>query len=278
MPTGAQPLRQPRTGYRLRRAARRLLEMWIMKTRAAATIRAAVLGVALAAGCGPSGTPAPALSPHRPAMHVQTDPADHMRDHFHQIIQIRDGLIAGDLHSMKQPAAWLAQHGGPMNGPVSWKPYRAELRRLGSEVLGTSDLPDAARDTARMAAVCGLCHRSAGAPVALFMPALVEQAGDLTSNRMKRHKWAIDRLWDGLVAPSDTAWRVGAEVLLDAPLVPGDVAADGPIEPGLAQRIGRVHRLAGAARGARQPGERAALMGELLGTCAGCHRALHVRR
>ena len=251
-----------------------MLPQQIMRTGASAALAPIVL--LLAAGCAPVSAPATASSarsePAPPA-----DPAKRMNDHFQQITEIRDLIIAGDLQAVKTPAGWMARHGGPLQAPPSWKPYRAELRRLGSDLLQTPRLDDAAREAARMAAVCGLCHRAAGAPVERFMPALVERSENLTPGRMQRNKWAIDRMWEGLVGPSDTAWRIGAEVLVETVLEPGEIAGDGPIDPTLKERIDRVHSLAASAAEAHRPGERAEVMGRLLGTCAGCHRTVGAR-
>ncbi len=195
-----------------------------------------------------------------------------MDQHFEQVLQIRDAVIAGDLQQARAPAAWLAEHGGPPISPTSWEPYRVELRRIAKGLSDGATPAEAAKRTAEMAAICGLCHRAAGVPLERDMPALVEELNSGTVQLMKRHRWAVDRLWEGLVGPSDVAWAVGASVLADAALETSDVANDGPIDPRRFELVEKLHRLGDSAPRAKRPGERAALLGELLGTCSGCHR------
>jgi cytochrome c553 len=194
-----------------------------------------------------------------------------MAEHFEQVVAIRDAVIAGDLRRARAPAAWLAEHGGPRSAPASWEPYRVEVRRIAAGLSDGSTVSEAAARTAQMAAICGLCHRAAGVRIERDMPALVERWNTGTERLMMRHRWAVDRLWEGLVGPSDTAWEIGARVLADAPLETSDVATEGPIHPRRAELVEELHRLGDLAPSATQPGQRAALVGKLLATCSGCH-------
>jgi hypothetical protein len=81
---------------------------------------------------------------------------------------------------------------------------------------------------------------------------------------MARHRWAADRLWEGVIGNSDVAWHAGLDVLAAAPL-------DEP-----ANRAGLARQLQRQAENARRPGPgtltaRAAVYGEILTTCASCH-------
>jgi cytochrome c553 len=235
---------------------------------------ASKLWLALAAA-GACAGPAPGRSTESTRSHPlpQTEAVvPLMKQHFEQVVQIRDAVIAGDLAQARVPAAWLAEHGGPPTSPPSWEPYRVELRRIAGGLSDGATAAEAAKRTAEMAAICGLCHRAAGVHMERDMPALVEELNAGTGQLMKRHRWAVDRLWEGLVVPSDTAWTVGAGVLADAPLDTSDVANDGPIDPRRPELIDKLHRLGDVASSAKLTGERAALLGELLGTCSGCHR------
>jgi hypothetical protein len=84
--------------------------------------------------------------------------------------------------------------------------------------------------------------------------------------RMVRHRWAADRLWEGVVGNSNRAWREGLEVLVTAPLDDDSENA----------RFARKLQRQAIEALAPSPGplvERGASYGEILVTCASCHAA-----
>ena len=92
-------------------------------------------------------------------------------------------------------------------------------------------------------------------------------------DRMKRHMWATERLWEGIYGPSDEAWKAGAAALELDPFPKKELSKGG------------VHALSSAARfskhakhvGDRKTGEqRAKLYASLLATCSPCHDAMGV--
>ena len=89
---------------------------------------------------------------------------------------------------------------------------------------------------------------------------------------MARHKWAADRLWDGLVIPDEAEWDDGVEALDATPLTLEDLPAD--LQPEVARLAARVHELAGAASTAETIEEKSRIYGELLGMCAACHQSV----
>jgi cytochrome c5 len=80
-------------------------------------------------------------------------------------------------------------------------------------------------------------------------------------------------MWEGLIAPSDAAWRAGAAALVNAPLRfgAGDQAAQAD------ELAAKVHQIAESARNAASDRERADVYGELLQSCALCHEFLGMR-
>src|SRR5262245_53079650 len=73
---------------------------------------------------------------------------------------------------------------------------------------------------ANTAAVCGQCHAAAGSGPS-FPEADDADAelglSDTLGDRMERHAWAANRMWEGLIAPSDSAWRAGSAELASVP-------------------------------------------------------------
>ena len=91
---------------------------------------------------------------------------------------------------------------------------------------------------------------------------------------MRRHQWAMDRLWDALVVPSDDAWNAGALALAEAPLVPEQLTPSKSPAPRVAELAQTVHDLGLKAASADRGDARAEVYGELLATCAECHKWL----
>jgi len=90
---------------------------------------------------------------------------------------------------------------------------------------------------------------------------------------MQRHQWAMDRLWEGLIGPSDAAWNRGTAMLSEEPLHAADVSAGVTADEADAlESIAReIHELGAA--GARLTGlnDRSQVYGRILGLCADCH-------
>jgi hypothetical protein len=86
---------------------------------------------------------------------------------------------------------------------------------------------------------------------------------------MLAHEIATERLWQGVVAPSDAAWLEGADGLIAAPEIDSDVKE-------IAHRAAHVRDLARRAK-TIPVNERAKLFGDLLVTCANCHRQVDIR-
>jgi hypothetical protein len=95
-----------------------------------------------------------------------------------------------------------------------------------------------------------------------------------TNTHMQRHQWAADRLWEGLIGPSDIAWNRGTDMLVDVPLHPADVmdeTTNGTDSDVIDKIAHRVHLLGGQGTNVRTPDARSELYAELLGLCADCH-------
>jgi hypothetical protein len=93
---------------------------------------------------------------------------------------------------------------------------------------------------------------------------------------MIRHRWAADRLWEGLIGPSDTAWTAGASALIDAPLYTDALTRDVEQYEPVTALTWTVHDIGARALMESDLTARAALYGQLLGTCAHCHELLKI--
>lgn len=222
---------------------------------------AAALFVAHAA-CNPSQQATPTV-------------AEHMKDHFMQALQVRDALIRGDLAATKAPATWLADHKVSETLPERWKPHVGDMQNAARLVTEANDLALAADALGAMGTACGGCHTALGAPLQ-FSGMSPEGKESSVLDRMLRHSWAADRMWEGLIGPSDLAWDAGIAALQEAPLHP-DMLADNHSPPqAVVELAAAIHTLGQRGKTTSEPAARARLYGEYLATCAGCHSQLDV--
>jgi cytochrome c553 len=189
----------------------------------------------------------------------------HMRRHFEDLKAVERLLVSGDLDNAKALAFMLSK---PEADP-GLKPWAAEAREVSYAAHGLAaarGLDEALRREPRIAAACADCHTRTGA-LLTFEP--LRDPPDAGS-RMARHQWAVDRLWEGMVAPSDERWRAGLDVLATTP-VPPTAALD-------ARALGvQLQALAASARDKRaklSSRTRASLYGDMLVVCGRCHAGL----
>jgi hypothetical protein len=91
---------------------------------------------------------------------------------------------------------------------------------------------------------------------------------------MQRHQWAAQQLWEGLVVPSDDAWSAGALVMSEAPLEPEELSPGHSSAPRVGELALAVHDLGAKAGVSDRVSVRADLYGQMLASCADCHKWL----
>ncbi len=213
-------------------------------------------------GCAAAATSLVALSACAPET-IQ----HHMQEHFAKVSAVKTAVIAGDFESAREPAEWLAEHDAYEALPGDWEPHVAALQEAAQRVAGASDLATAAVATADMGKACGTCHQALNEGAQFTVVSVPTEDSGVVAH-MLRHEWAAQRLWEGLIGPSDEAWTRGAETLDELPLRPQGAA------PEVTEWANTVHAVGEAAMQAADLDTRAQLYGELLGSCAQCHRAL----
>ena len=192
-----------------------------------------------------------------------------MRDHFEETAIIRAAVIDGNIQDAVAPASSLVNMEGVEKLPVDWQTPVEELQRASERIRHSPDVPEAAAATADIGLACGDCHRKVRGPKAKLSEP--PPSGGPLAERMKRHAWATERLWEGHYVPSDAAWKAGAQALEGEPipreaLKPGGVYARSAAE--------RFSKLAASASQQKAPEERGKLYASLLATCSSCHVAM----
>lgn len=233
-----------------------------------------ILGITLAlAACNVGKDDPQPQPPDQPRLDRPAMVAFHMRRHFDDLRDVERLLIAGKLDEAKT-RAFLLTKPAPDAGLVPWQRDSSALTAAGNALVEAPGLDEACRREARVAEACAWCHlHTQKLPVFAKPPEAPKDDGSPTA-RMARHQWAVDWMWEGLVAPTDGSWRTGMEVLAATPL-PYSPVTDAPL---LANRLQALARGALGHDPTETLDDRARTYGELLVTCAACHRTLPPRR
>jgi mono/diheme cytochrome c family protein len=259
-------------------------------------VLACLLGLSLSSACGHTEAarpaaqsasarstpehkaPIPTPSAARPAAASSRAPAAgtddisaFMAEHFAVATWARDSVINGNLDALRRPVRALAEYRYTTVAPGGWLPQIAKLQEAARLTADARTLDLAATGVATMARICGDCHREhGGGPTFVGSHREAERpSSDSLGNRMYRHMWAADRMWEGLTGPSDESWHDGAAALAQAPEKPP--RADPPLPPKFAAALQQVRELGQRAGEAETMEERANVYALFLATCAGCH-------
>jgi len=206
----------------------------------------------------------------------ESEVADHMHDYLTRITTIKSSVIMGNRDGVRELATWLVEHETVSGLPEDFEPYVEMIRSYAREVVAAPDLKSAARSVSGMARTCGNCHQVNEVELEFGFDTKPPEWAD-TISLMQRHQWAAERLWEGLIGPSDVAWSRGTDMLVDVPLRPAYVLDDtinGVRSDVIDKAAHRVHLLGGQGTITSTPDARAELYGELLGLCADCHISL----
>lgn len=207
---------------------------------------------------------------------IETDVATNMHEYLGRITTIKSLIIMGNLDGAREPAIRLADHEAADGLPADFERYYGLMRQHAREVNNATDLKSAAISVSGIARTCGNCHIANEIEIEFGYDQKPEDWSDTVSH-MQRHQWAVDRLWEGLIGPSDTAWNRGMDMLVDLPLHPDDVTDEDSagVDPEALDQIARrIHALTRQGTVATTPTARAEIYGELLGLCADCHTRL----
>ncbi len=196
----------------------------------------------------------------------------HMHENFDLLRAIERLLIVGKLDEARRFAAAISEAPHtPAHGP--WATHVVTVRDRAAAVSRATTVDQAVRLVAALSGACAACHVESGvAPEFRTFPAPPDQ--DTIEARMLRHRWAADRLWEGIVGGVDEPWRAGLDVLAARPLDWGPAGSDRVV---LARTL---QRSALDAKKQRVPTleTRTKTYGEMLVSCAGCHTAKSRRK
>lgn len=190
--------------------------------------------------------------------------------HFEEAGRIQSAMIQGDLTRARQAARTLADAPTAPGIGAGGERHVRELVAWARTIRDAAAFGEAAVATGHLAATCGECHDEVGGGPTFIHGAPPDDRG--FTGHMILHAWAADRMWEGLMQPSATLWRDGAEVFREEPL------HGGILTPAADVFARRLHELARQAEGLRDLRRQAVMYGEILEQCSGCHAEMGVDR
>ncbi len=236
--------------------------------RASVLVLMALLGACRSDGNGeqPVATQAPTAAPEaRPEMTPTVEAL--MADHFTQAATLRQAVVDGEVEAGKRAATSLAGLELGDDLPDDWRKGLDPFLAAAKKAAGATTVGELATATGELGAACGGCHQSLGGPS--FEPGDPPAGASGSAAHMQRHVWAVERLWEGVIGPSDAAWSAGTNELDETPLTPYEMGKS--VAPEVEQLATRVHDLGTKGNAVTRLPERGQLVGELLGTCSSCH-------
>ena len=190
-----------------------------------------------------------------------------MRGHFVDGSELKDALVTGQVAVVNEVAARFVERHREQPFPDEWRPLVDPFMEWAQAAADAADFEAAAIAVANVSARCGECHEAED--VELELPTSAEP--DSTA-QMQRYRFAIDRMWDGLVAPDTERWRQGADVYARAvdctPIGAGKSVPNHHAAP-----CNSIIATAGAAQSAETIQGRADAFAAVTFSCAGCHGA-----
>jgi hypothetical protein len=227
------------------------------------------------AGCGGSQ---PAQAPPETGGQAARSPAvaAYMKEHFTQVAVVRDAVIRDDPQAAQAAANWIVEHQEVQGLPGDWRPYVEHLTQAAQAALNATSVDQAGQAVGTMGRDCGECHMAVRA--GLTAPPVGPTPTDMSTvpAHMKRHQWAIEQMWIGLVYPSEEAWRRGADGLAFAALRPEELARDQAADKAVGALAIKVHTLGGEGAAAEGLAARGDVYGRLIATCQECHRRVRL--
>lgn len=207
-----------------------------------------------------------AVNPDQPKTALQGT----MVAHLNAATAARDAVIAGDSEAARSAVRVIGLINPPDALPPNWAPYVADMKMEAWLMENSPDIPAAAFKVAQLGQSCAVCHAGMRAGPTVTADAIPpRQFTD--EDVMKRHGWASDWMWVGLLANDTVAWERGAAELDQSPF-PSVVHAEFP-EQKFMDLEDRLHQLATEAKRARTPDQRGVSYGKILATCSRCHDA-----
>lgn len=225
----------------------------------------------VASEVAPTPPPLPPPPPSAPtgAEAVRTS----MHGHYARARSVHDALVRADMDQARADMAVIATFEDANELPENLRPLLQQMQAEAANFAQATTLTEAGTTVGHMLARCGACHiESHGGPNVAETPI---PEGDTVEARMRRHQWASDRMFDGLLTASPETFREGNEALTSAPLTQSELPATASQPPEQVVALTtHVRELGAEATHAVDDEARASIYGRYVATCGACHRLL----
>jgi hypothetical protein len=188
-----------------------------------------------------------------------------MLSHYGDTAAMRKALVAGKLADYQAAAAALARDEWSPSAKTDAPAFVERTRAAAAAAEAAPSLFAAAAALSALADGCASCHLASDARE---FPLAPEEPSEAENPRMLAHAIASDRLWAGLVLPSDESWVSGSKLLMQAP------ALDAPSAEvsAAARQLSELARRAEVA----ELEQRGPIFRDVMLTCSGCHERLGI--
>jgi hypothetical protein len=241
-------------------------------TRSASALHAiTTFGAVLLAGCAGSSAQVPGFE----AVSVEpTATTALMLRHYDHARALSSAAIFGQEAAARNAATALraeqAVQGVAGEAGRAYVDFLAAVR-VAEQASGRQDV---ARAAAAVSGSCGACHLASGIGPTFSVGRLADPV--TPRDHIRVLAWGSSRLWEGLIGGSDLAWRAGARAFSEQRLRE-DLYESRASDPAAARRLGeRLQELGVRALSTSDTSDRAALLGDVWGTCSGCHELVGV--
>jgi cytochrome c553 len=215
---------------------------------------------------------------HAPNAHGQQQPPPSMLmlDNHEDLRGARDALVFADLQSFKIHLDALARRRAALvPGDAVATADATAIRRSAAKGAKALTLSDATKSLGEVGALCGDCHaRLKRGPE--YPPERRPLQAPGIGAHMERHRWSLERMWEGLTDPDGGAWQAGAAGLLEMPLTQEQLPP-GSTRDQVIRDAKRLHALGEKALTTRGARNRAASLAAIVEVCGRCHQRVGVR-
>lgn len=176
----------------------------------------------------------------------------------------REAIIVGNLEAANAAGLQIADRWPLAHLPDTARVDEVVLVQNARALSEASSIEGAAAAFGRMSVACGSCHAAQDARPGLDAPAPSPQSPAI-GEQMQRYHWAAERMWQGLVLPSQEALDEARAALVDSAAFTPEWSLD-PLKMPAEVLAGALSDI-GSSPGT-DPGSD---YGMLLMTCAACH-------
>ena len=189
-----------------------------------------------------------------------------MHEQLAIVTRIQQAAVRGDVEAARTAGTELRALLDD-DPPEPWRPTLEAMHGELEALEQADDLRAVGATVARLGMGCGHCHQEHS--VSPSLPALdPPEVGEGFEAAMQGHRWAVDRMWEGLVGPSSDRWIRGSTMFVVLPGCDETTAASDDARRPLCERTQSLARRGHVARSLQARG---AIYGRLLTTCAECH-------